>query len=149
MNKDYFIKPISAKDTHSVRHSVLREGRPITDCVFEGDNLDTTYHLGLFYKKQLIGVVSLMLNSNKQIQERSQYQLRGMAILTPYQGQGLGKYLIDASIKKLTELHCKVVWCNAREIALSFYKRNQFQVLGQPFSIPLIGNHFTMFRKIN
>ncbi|WP_240640201.1 GNAT family N-acetyltransferase [Mangrovimonas spongiae] len=149
MDNTYSIKIISAKDTYDVRHPVLRPGRPITDCVFEGDNLDTTYHLGLFHQEQLIGVVSLMRNSNKQIQERSQYQLRGMAILKPYQGQGLGKYLIDASIKKLTELHCEIVWCNAREIALSFYKRNQFQVLGEPFSIPLIGNHFTMFRKIN
>ena len=37
-NKDFAIRQISGKETWSVRHPVLRKGRPLEDCHFEGDS---------------------------------------------------------------------------------------------------------------
>ena len=58
------IKEISSLETYSVRHPVLREGRPIEDCSFDGDDLSTTFHLGLFYEDVLVGVASFMKNNH-------------------------------------------------------------------------------------
>ena len=148
MNPDYHIKTILARDTHTIRHAILRQGQPKATCVFEGDDLNTTFHLGLFHHNQLIGVVSFMLASNEHLPGKHQYQLRGMALLRPYQNKGLGKLLIDAGIEKLAHLNCPIVWCHAREAAISFYNRNDFLAFGKPFHVPLIGTHLMMFRNI-
>lgn len=42
------IKKITSYETMIVRHPVLRQGKPIETCHFEGDDLSSTYHLGLF-----------------------------------------------------------------------------------------------------
>ena len=59
------LKEITALDTYSVRHPVLREGKPLESCHFEGDNLQSTIHLGLYINCALIGVVSLFKNKNE------------------------------------------------------------------------------------
>ena len=40
------IKEIHFQETFEVRHPVLREGRPIETCFFDGDELETTKHFG-------------------------------------------------------------------------------------------------------
>ena len=87
------IKEISSLETYSVRHPVLREGRPIEDCSFDGDDLSTTFHLGLFYEDVLVGVASFMKNNHVLFLDDNQYQLRGMAVLKTYQGKQLGDIL--------------------------------------------------------
>ena len=42
------IKEIPSKETYSVRQPVLRKGKPIESCIFEGDDLATTHHFGLY-----------------------------------------------------------------------------------------------------
>ena len=57
------IKEIVPLDTFSVRHPVLRAGKPIDNCRFEGDNLVTTKHFGIFEYSQLVGVISIFKNN--------------------------------------------------------------------------------------
>ncbi|MGC6430119.1 MAG: GNAT family N-acetyltransferase [Jejuia sp.] len=146
--ENYTVKLIDAKTTHVVRHPVLRTGKPIDTCIFSGDDLETTFHLGLYNKKDLIGVTSLMASENKTFQTPSQYQLRGMAILKAFQGKGLGAILISEGEAILKQKHVNLVWCNAREIAVSFYKRNGFKIMGVPFEIPEIGKHYMMHKYL-
>ena len=47
------IKKITAFETIIVRHPVLRPGRPIESCHFDGDELLTTSHFGLYFENQL------------------------------------------------------------------------------------------------
>lgn len=42
------IKKITDLETYSVRHVVLRKGKPIETCRFEGDDLPSTSHFGYF-----------------------------------------------------------------------------------------------------
>lgn len=149
MLKDYHIQIISAKDTYTIRHPILRKGRPIEDCYFIGDHLASTYHFGIIHHNKLIGVVSFMLKTTPLIKEKFQYQLRGMAILKPYQRKGLGKLLIHAGVSHLKKLNINLIWCHARETAVPFYKKNGFEVVGQSFNIPKIGIHYSMYKKIN
>lgn len=53
------IQEIQSKETYIVRHPVLRKGKPLESCLFEGDDLETTHHFGLFLDSELIGIISL------------------------------------------------------------------------------------------
>ena len=147
-NDCIYVKEISAEETYSVRHEVLRQGKPIETCKFDGDSVDTTFHLGLFYYGKLVGVVSYMNVSNTQFTQYNQYQLRGMAISTPFQGKQLGNVLLKEGERKLKHKNIELVWCNAREVAVNFYKRFDFSTIGESFDIPTIGKHFVMFKLI-
>jgi len=147
--KDFKIKQISAKTTYPVRHPVLRKGRPLETCVFKGDDLKTTIHIGVFHKNQIIGVASFMKSRNSLFKETLQYQLRGMAILEDFQGKGLGKLILAYGEKLLKEKDIELIWCNARINAVNFYKNNGYATLGDPFHIPEIGKHFTMYKSIS
>lgn len=141
------VKEISTSETYKVRHQVLRQGKPIDSCKFEGDDLGTTFHLGLYYYSELIGVVTYIKNTNELFQSTSQYQLRGMAILQQFQGKKLGNVLLQKGEQLLKAKKCDLVWCNAREIAVNFYSNFGFQISGESFLIPEIGTHFAMYKK--
>jgi GNAT superfamily N-acetyltransferase len=143
-----FIKEISPLETYPVRHTVLREGRPIEDCRFDGDDLPTTFHLGLFYEDILVGVASFMENNHEFFSDEYQYQLRGMAVLKSHQGKQLGDILFQHGEKLLKDKNVSLLWFNAREIAVNFYRRNGSEIIGEPFEIKGIGTHYVMFKKI-
>ncbi|WP_405292139.1 GNAT family N-acetyltransferase [Algibacter sp. Ld11] len=142
--QNYTIKQIEAKETHIVRHPVLRQGKPVTSCVFEGDNLETTLHFGIYNSEELIGVCSFLKNRNHNFKAQMQYQLRGMAVLEAYQGLGVGHKLLKYCDAFLFKKSATLIWCNAREVAVSFYMRNGYIVFGDSFNIADIGPHFVM-----
>ena len=142
------IKEIDAIETYSVRHPVLRKGRPISDCAFEGDNLNTTFHLGIYYANVLVGVATFLVNSNTSFLENPQYQLRGMAILENFQKKGYGEHLLKAGEHIVQSKNVSRIWFNAREIAVSFYQRLDYKIVGDVFHIPNIGNHYIMTKTL-
>ncbi|MFH6935651.1 GNAT family N-acetyltransferase [Flavobacterium sp. YO12] len=142
------IKEIPSKETYIVRQPVLRKGKPIESCVFEGDDLETTHHFGLFQNENLTGIISLFTKSNPIFAENLQGQIRGMAILENHQKKGFGEALV-----KHCEDYCKqnkvdLIWFNARTAAVGFYRRMNYEVLGEPFEIKDVGEHYLMFKKI-
>lgn len=144
----YTIKTITPLETHTIRHPILRPGKPINSCIFDGDDLKSTIHLGVYLKQQLIGVCSLLKNENDLLTEEQQYQLRGMAILKDYQGKGLGHTILKHAESTLKKNNTNLIWCNARKIAVPFYKKNGYHIIGKPFNIETIGQHFMMYKKL-
>ncbi|GAA4812627.1 GNAT family N-acetyltransferase [Litoribaculum gwangyangense] len=128
---------------------MLRAGKPIETCVFDGDDLETTFHLGIHTKDKLVGICSFFKKDHTDIQGKNQYQLRGMAVLKEYQGLGLGNIILTYGEKILEEKKVEVIWCNAREVALNFYKKCGYQIIGNSFLIQDIGWHYVMFKFIN
>lgn len=147
INPYYQLKKITAEETYSVRHPVLRAGRPLSDCAFDGDLDDNTFHIGLFFKNTLVGVASYLKNSSTLFLENEEYQLRGMAVLQEYQKKGLGELILSEG-EKLLKNTCDRIWCNARQIAVNFYTENGFQIFGEPFEIKNIGLHYVMSKKL-
>jgi GNAT superfamily N-acetyltransferase len=142
------IKPIEALATYSVRHPVLRTGKPQESCRFEGDDLDTTHHLGLFVNEQLVGVVTLMRMNHSLFQDQIQFQMRGMAVLPEFQGKGLGAQLVLKAEEYVRNQASTILWFNARESAVLFYKKMKFNTIGVPFEIKEIGRHYVMFKAL-
>lgn len=141
-------KIIPSHETYPVRHEILRKGKPIESCVFDGDDLATTFHVGLFYYGTLAAVATFLENSKEIFPNEVQFQLRGMAVLHQFQGKKLGNVILREAERIIRKRKGTLLWCNARERAKNFYHRNGFESIGKPFDIPEIGNHYVMFKPI-
>jgi predicted GNAT family N-acyltransferase len=142
------IKKISSRDTFLVRQPILREGKPIESCQFDGDDLETTTHFGLFIDKNIIGVLSVFKNNNVIFNTENQFQIRGMAILNNFQRKGFGDELVKHSEGHVKSQFGKLIWFNARESAVPFYEKLGYIKIGEPFSIADIGIHYIMKKEI-
>ena len=140
------IKEISAQETFDIRKKVLRENIPLP-YEFPGDYEVETIHLGAFVKGVQVGVASFM-KVNLEGFEGQHYQLRGMATLPNYQGQGIGRALLLNAEGILSGLDCNMIWCNARIVAQKFYEKNGYRILGDRFNIKYVGPHYKMYKKI-
>ncbi|MCG2610737.1 GNAT family N-acetyltransferase [Flavobacterium sp. SM15] len=143
-----FIHQIEAEETFSVRQPVLRPGKPIETCHFDGDNLGTTAHFGLYEHDDLIGVVSVYKVTNPAFSKREQYQIRGMAVLQEFQRMGIGEQLVKKVEHYVKEKKGELIWFNAREKAVKFYEKLDYKIKGEPFDIKEIGTHFVMHKSI-
>jgi predicted GNAT family N-acyltransferase len=142
------IKKISSRDTFLVRHPILREGKPIESCQFDGDDLETTTHFGLFIDKNITGVLSVFKNNNVIFSSENQFQIRGMAILKDFQRKGFGDELIKHAEVYIKSQFGKLIWFNARENSVPFYEKLGYIKIGEPFFIADIGIHYNMKKEI-
>lgn len=148
MIKELRIRKISAVETYSVRHPMLRVGRPITDCIFKGDNKKKTLHLGGFIQQKLVGVCSAYQKKHAEIKADFPYQIRGMAVLSSYQKKGIGKAMMQVMESQLALQAVDMIWLNARENAMSFYQSLDYNCHGEPFEIEKIGTHYCYYKSI-
>ena len=142
------VKPISTPETYPIRQIVLRKGKPVASCMFDGDLDETTFHLGAYYNTKLVAVASYMMTNNQHFLEEKQYQLRGMAVIDEFKGLGIGNDLLKEGEKLCLKTNTNLIWFNAREIAVNFYKRNNYQETGAFFNIEGVGNHILMSKYL-
>ena len=143
----YSIQKINSTETYPVRHIVLRAGKPIESCQFDGDELVSTHHFGYYLNKQIIGVISLFEIENEHFIAQKSFQLRGMAVLTSFQKQGIGEALVSEAEKFCTTQKADLIWFNARTSAVGFYKKMGYEIVGTEFEIKEVGPHFLMYKK--
>ncbi len=142
------IRKISAQQTFIVRHPVLRKGKPIDSCHFDGDELPTTQHFGLYENETVEGVISLFEKNNPLFDERHQVQIRGMAVLENNQGKGFGRLLVSHCEELLKSQNMALIWFNARENAVGFYQKMGYEIIGNAFDIPDVGIHYVMWKRL-
>ena len=147
----YTVEKISAIDTLSIRQQVLRPNWTVEQCNFEGDQNETTFHVGAFKDGALIGIATMMRDCSAELTAIStnQYRLRGMAVLPEYRDQGIGRSILDECIREVHLRECKLFWCNARIKAARFYTAAGFSKTSETtFDIPGAGLHFLMFKQL-
>jgi GNAT superfamily N-acetyltransferase len=142
------ISEISPEATFAVRWPVLRPGKPIETCHFEGDNLSATRHFGLFENEELAGVASVFECKSSLFTEESQMQLRGMAVLENHRGKGFGEALLQHAENYSKSKNASLIWFNARIVAVPFYEKCGYKVTGDTFDIGDIGKHYVMYKRI-
>ena len=143
------IQKITSTETYPIRHIVLRAGKPIESCQFQGDELETTNHFGYYINNQIIGVISIFEINNKQLLVQKSFQIRGMAVLPSFQKQGIGEALVKESEKFCTTQKANLIWFNARTTAVGFYQKMGYEIVGSEFEINEVGPHFLMFKKLS
>ena len=139
------IKLISAEETYEIRKRVLRKNISLTEKT-DGDFDDNTFHIGAYLDGKLGSVSTYVVEGNSYF-SGLQYRLRGMATDENYQGNGLGKKSILRAEEILKERRVDVLWFNARIVALGFYKKLGYEIIGEGFDIKYIGSHFNMYKK--
>jgi GNAT superfamily N-acetyltransferase len=153
------VEPITAEQTHPLRMSVLRPGRPEAECVFPGDEDPSTLHAGAVLDGDVVAIASLYLEPRPDgalggatpradHAANTAWRLRGMATAPAVRRRGAG-----AAALRACEAHARanggtLLWCNARVEAVAFYEAEGWTKLGTEFDIPTVGPHFVMERPL-
>ena len=142
------VKFILPEEVLPLRSLLLRNGKPLKECVFEGDNAYDTFHLGFWLDGEIKSIATFMRNDFFP-EEGEGYQLRGMATHPGAGGKGYGAALVTFAIDYLKEYKTDYLWCNARSTAAAFYKKIGFTTESPEFDIPGIGFHYEMKLNLN
>ena len=102
----------------------------------------------MYQNERLIGIISIFKEKNDLFSETNQFQIRGMAVLEEFQGKGFGAELVREAENHCISLNTDLIWFNARENAVPFYKKLGYNSIGDSFLIPDVGIHFAMYKKI-
>lgn len=122
---------LSTADVYALRRAVLRAGMPHDNVDFPEDSSAGVVHLGARTADgDIVGVSTWIPNT---FDGRPAVQLRGMAVATTMQGAGIGGMLVDHGCALCAERGDRLVWARARDVALAFYVRHQFVVVGEGF----------------
>jgi predicted GNAT family N-acyltransferase len=142
------IKFIPVEDVLSIRNEVLREGKLTLDqCRWPSDALQEAFHLGYYVGEELACIASFHPQEYGDFTGTG-YQLRGMATIEKYRGQGMGNLLMNFAITYLRGQKVNYLWCNARKKAVQFYQNLGFEIISAEFEQPNIGPHYVMYVKI-
>lgn len=144
----FSVVELDAAVTHPLRASVLRRGTPSSAVVLDGDADADTLHLGVrtadgnvvavstWLRRKAPDVIDrsdLQAESSAPVGPASAVQLRAMATSPDVQGRGIGARLLGAGVERAFAAGADVVWANARDTALGFYRRHGFVVVEPGF----------------
>ncbi len=119
--------------TRQLRRSVLRPtflpGQPLP-----GDDLPDAVHLGAFDGSSLVSACLIFPQACAWQPGRPAWRLRGMATDPAARGTGAGTAVADAAAEVARERGAELLWCEAREPAVSFYQRRGWQLHGERFA---------------
>jgi len=122
---------ITAAETHAIRRRVLRDGTASDVVEFDGDHLESTFHLAARNDDDVVvGVSTWMLRSYPDRPGEVAFQLRGMASVPEARGDGVGSAMLRAGLERCRSAGASVVWARARDTAIEFYLRHGFATAG-------------------
>ena len=142
------IKVVVAKDIRPLRNLVLRPNLPIETTYYDLDNDIETFHLASIMDNTIITIGTFYPENDIELQTKNGYRLRGMATHPDYRRKSAATKLMKKSFVLLKEKKCDVLWCNARLVAVEFYKSLGFKITGKIFDIPSIGPHYKMYKSV-
>ena len=129
-----------------LRWQVLRAGMPRASALFEGD--ESARHFAAIDADDGDAVLACLSMMPQPFNGEDAWQLRGMACAEHCRGQGLGRQLMEKMQATLfAQQDAWLIWCNAREVAVGFYKKCGWQIESEAFDIPSAGLHFKMSKR--
>ncbi len=118
------IRKISADDTLQLRRDVLYPNESLQAVKVDHD--EDGLHFGVFDQGQLVTVVSLFPGNGSA-------QFRKLATAPAAQGKGFGKAILAHLVDICKKENIKLLWCNARDTAVTFYDRLGYTKKGDYF----------------
>ena len=136
------------EEIFQVRWDVLRPNRPIEAAQFPGDDAPESIHCGAFERSTGRNIACASLTRVDWRGEPA-WQLRGMGVIDEYQGRGVGKLLLDVLESLARDASpIRLLWCNAREEAVGFYRKQGWTIASERFHIEDVGPHFKMTKRV-
>ena len=142
------LKKVAANKLFEIRRKILRNNNSYKDCQFEGDNKNSSVHIGAFINDVIIGGVSLLKNKSIHKDLKNCYQLRGMCVLKNFQNHGIGIKLLNEAERYCSDSGVNNIWMNARKNAAVFYLKSNYIDLGIRYEIKGIGQHHFLYKKL-
>jgi predicted GNAT family N-acyltransferase len=147
--RTFELRKAKSQELYDLRWRILRQGLPIEEAMFDGDDAETSLHFAAVEHgvDRVVCCATFHLN---QWEGKPAYQLRGMATESDCRGFGLGAGVLaiaEQEILRVTPI--RLLWCNARTPALEFYKKQGWEVRSELFHIPTAGPHVKMTKKLD
>ena len=142
------IKKVDAEKIRHLRHSELRKGQDFSTTSYIEDYEAGTFHIACIVNEKIVTCASYYPEKSMKIKSNNAYRLRGMATDSQFQRKGYARNLMLESFKELKKRDCDMLWCNARLVAVNFYKSVGFKIIGELFDIDAIGPHYYMYKEI-
>jgi GNAT superfamily N-acetyltransferase len=130
-----------------LRQRVLRVGLPRDEALFQGDDLPTSRHFGAFDESRAVCCATF---HRVDYENEPAWRLRGMATDEPFRGKGVGRevlYFAEDVLRK--EKPIRLLWCNARLVAVPFYQGLGWRIVSDLFDIPTAGPHHRMIKRLS
>lgn len=124
---------LSLDDIMSLRVEVLRKGTPVQHCNYPEDEYDDVVHFGIVRDGDTVATSTWFMKQCPLRVGEAAMQLKGMAVRESLHGEGLGALLIERGMRLAQERGAQIVWARARNSAMGFYKRCDFDVAGDEF----------------
>ena len=143
------VKIISSQETYPLRLEVLwPHFDELNECGIDVDKEKGTFHVGVFKEGEVVSIGTFLVQKNEKFDKEKQYRLRAMATSPKVRGEGFGQKVIDFAVKELQKRNEEVLWCDARKVALGFYEKMGFTIIGDYYDVPKIGPHKLMYYNI-
>ena len=141
---------IEVSKCYPLRHKMLRKGKPLKTCHFDGDNSKGTFHLGALVNKEIIGIISIYEKDLTQFKNSKGAQFRGIAVASKHQRKGVASKLINYAQKETKKrMNPKYIWLNGRISANNLYLDRGFKPIGDLFEINTIGIHQRFIKMLS
>ena len=142
------IRKVDAERIRPLRHSELRKGQDFSTTSYLKDYEINTFHMACIVDDKPVTCATFYPEKSTKIRTENAYRLRGMATDSRFKRKGYASNLMAESFKELKKRDCDMVWCNARLVAVDFYKSVGFKITGELFDIKGIGPHYYMYKEI-
>ena len=142
------INKVDAEKIRPLRHAELRKGQDFSTTSYLKDYEEDTFHMACIVDEKIITCATFYPEKSIKIKSNNTYRLRGMATDANFQRKGYASELMKESFKELKKRGCDILWCNARLVAVDFYKSIGFKIAGDLFDIAGIGPHYYMDKEI-
>lgn len=142
------IRKVDAEIIRPLRHSELRKGQDFSTTSYLKDYEINTFHMACIVDDKPVTCATFYPEKSTTMKTENAYRLRGMATDSRFTRKGYASNLMAESFKELKKRDCNMVWCNARLVAVDFYKSVGFKITGELFDIKGIGPHYYMYKEI-
>ena len=142
------INKVDADKIRCLRHTELRKGQDFSTTSYLKDYEIDTFHIACILDYKIVTCATFYPEKSIKIKSDNAYRLRGMATDSRFTRKGYASNLMGESFKELKKRDCDMVWCNARLVAVDFYKSVGFKITGELFDIEGIGPHYYMYKEI-
>jgi predicted GNAT family N-acyltransferase len=127
---------------YDLRYRVLRKpfGKPRGSERNEGD--ETAEHFALFDGECMLAVARLDSLTSECC------QVRFVAVETEQQGKGLGYRIMQAVEEKASSKGFEKIILHARDYAVEFYKKQDYNLIGPSYKLFDILQHYEMYKAL-
>ena len=129
----YEVIQLELDDIMDLRVHVLRKGTPVAHAHYAEDSYADVVHFGIYENSLVVATSTWFLKECPEKLGALSMQLKGMAVSTSLQTHGLGKKIIERGIQHAHDNAAVLIWARARDSALGFYERCEFEVRGAGF----------------